>query len=253
MPLFPAPVRQNNPNEPIVKAHENQIDGLGIFLGVTGTDNTSGDGFLNGDVNVRYRDNLNGSMQKAGYMAIMKDTSSAFIFKGGTWNDANNWSSINAGNGLPVGGATDTFLVKNSSADYNVSWTSSLTADAITIKNHNNTKVGKEPTLLFSRIQTGFPSLAGVVLGEVKALGVPTVGRELDTSSIRFVAGGNNTSTGVQSSIEFFTSNKFGPEKAFEMGDDKTFLFTGTVAIPIAQAGAMYYNTSHDAFYFGGL
>jgi|TARA_R110002167_G_scaffold248954_1_gene455078 hypothetical protein len=251
MPLFPAPVRNNNEFEPILKAHENQIDGFGIFVSEYGTDDLSGDGFANGDTNVRFRNNLSEGMRKPGYMAIMKDTDSAFIFKGGTWGNTSNWASINASNGLPTGGKTDTFLVKNTSADYNVSWTSNLTADAVTIKNHD--KVGEAPTLLFSRMQINFPSLAGVVLGEVKSLGIPVVGRELDSSSIRFVAGGQNSNTGVQSSIEFFTSTKLGPEKAFEMGDDKTFVFTGTVAIPVAQAGAMYYNTSKDAFYFGGL
>ena len=252
MPLFPSAVRHNNEFEPIIKAHENQIDGLGIFMGTTGTDNLSGDGYANGDTNVRYRNNLHESMRKEGYMAIMKDTNTALIFNGGSWFNTGNWSAINASNGLPTSGVTNSILVKNSSISYDTKWSNEITLSSVTIQNYGKVDDGIS-TLSFSRAKGSPFDKEGEVLGEIKSKALQASDKYVDASSIRFVAGAQATASGVQSTIEFFTSNKYGAAKAFVMGDDKTLLFSGSAAIPTAKAGAIYYNTSSDAFYLGGL
>jgi hypothetical protein len=230
--------------------HENQVDGLGIFVAVSGADDYSGDGFLNGDVNVRYRDNLAEVMRKPGYMAIMKDTSTAFIFTGGTWTDSSNWSAINSDSGLPGQGDIDDVLTKKSSSAYDSEWSNTINISALTVKNHGANP--PECELIFSRYKNYTETPVDLILGIIKADGFSAAGKALPASAIKFIAGGDNSATGASSNIQFFTSTQSGPRKAFEMSEDRTLVFSGNSSAPTAEVGAVYYNTITDSFYVGG-
>lgn len=80
MPIFPGPVSHNNPNAPILDATGNQVKGLGFFA------------------NTGERDALNSNLRVSGFLAIVGTT--PFIYGGGTWTDANNWTEIGTGSGL---------------------------------------------------------------------------------------------------------------------------------------------------------
>lgn len=81
MPIFPGPVSHNNANAPILDATGNQVKGLGFF------DDTTA------------RNNLGADLQAVGFLAIVGTSSpQAFIYNGGGWTDASNWSL--AGTGL---------------------------------------------------------------------------------------------------------------------------------------------------------
>lgn len=80
MPIFPGPVSHNNANAPILDATGNQIKGFGFF------DNTT------------ERNGLDANLQVDGFLAIVGTT--AYVFQGGTWTDANNWTEVGSGSGL---------------------------------------------------------------------------------------------------------------------------------------------------------
>lgn len=80
MPIFPGPVSHNNPNAPILDATGNQVKGFGFF------DDTS------------ERDALSANLQVTGFLAIVGTTTpQAFIYQGGGWTDANNWTEVGSG------------------------------------------------------------------------------------------------------------------------------------------------------------
>jgi hypothetical protein len=80
MPIFPGPVSHNNANAPILDATGNQIKGFGFF------DDTAA------------RDALSTNLQVVGFLAIVGTSSpTAFIYNGGGWTDAANWSSVGSG------------------------------------------------------------------------------------------------------------------------------------------------------------
>ena len=80
MPIFPGPVSHNNANAPILDATGNQIKGFGFF------DDTTA------------RDNLSTNLQVVGFLAIVGTSSpTAFIYNGGGWTNAANWSSVGTG------------------------------------------------------------------------------------------------------------------------------------------------------------
>ena len=80
MPIFPGPVSHNNPNAPIVNATGNQIVGFGFF-------DTTDD-----------RDDLASTLQVVGYLAIVGST--PFVYEGGGWTNASNWTEIGSGSGI---------------------------------------------------------------------------------------------------------------------------------------------------------
>jgi len=80
MPIFPGPVSHNNPNAPILDATGNQVKGFGFFA------------------NTGERDALNANLRVSGFLAIVGTT--AFIYTGSTWDDANSWTEIGSGSGL---------------------------------------------------------------------------------------------------------------------------------------------------------
>lgn len=81
MPIkYPDYLQNNNPNSVLVDATENQTKGFGFFD--TTTD----------------RDGLNSALQVTGYLAIVGTTTlTAYIYQGGGWTDADNWSEIGGG------------------------------------------------------------------------------------------------------------------------------------------------------------
>lgn len=80
MPIFPGPVSHNNPNAPILDATGNQVKGFGFF------DDTS------------ERDALSANLQVTGFLAIVGTTTpQAFIYQGGGWTDASNWTEVGSG------------------------------------------------------------------------------------------------------------------------------------------------------------
>ncbi|HAG28913.1 MAG TPA: hypothetical protein DCL39_05610 [Alteromonas macleodii] len=82
MPIFPGPVSHNNPNAPIVNATGNQIVGFGFF-------DTTGE-----------RDELSSTLQVVGYLAIVGST--PFVYEGGGWTNASNWTEIGGGTGSGI-------------------------------------------------------------------------------------------------------------------------------------------------------
>ena len=80
MPIFPGPVSHNNPNAPIVNATGNQVVGFGFF-------DTTND-----------RNALASGLQVTGYLAIVGST--PYIYQGGGWTDASNWTEVGSGSGL---------------------------------------------------------------------------------------------------------------------------------------------------------
>lgn len=80
MPIFPGPVSHNNANAPILDATGNQIKGFGFFANTT------------------ERNALSTNLQVDGFLAIVGTT--AYVFQGGTWTDANDWAEVGSGTGL---------------------------------------------------------------------------------------------------------------------------------------------------------
>jgi len=76
MPKFPDILLNNNPDAPSVDLNDLQVKGVGIFADAAA------------------RDALNSNLHTEGYLAIMKDTDTPFIYTGGTWTDAANWSEV---------------------------------------------------------------------------------------------------------------------------------------------------------------
>jgi hypothetical protein len=79
MPIFPGPVSHNNPNAPIVNATGNQIVGFGFFSSIS------------------ERDALDANLQVTGYLAIVGST--PYVYNGGGWTAAGNWTEIGSGIG----------------------------------------------------------------------------------------------------------------------------------------------------------
>ena len=76
MPKFPDLLKNNNPNAPAVDLNDLQVKGVGIFADAAA------------------RDSLGVELHTEGYLAIMKDTDTPFIYTGGTWTDAANWAEV---------------------------------------------------------------------------------------------------------------------------------------------------------------
>ena len=91
MPKFPGVLLNNNPNAPSIDLNDLQVKGVGIFA------------------NVAERNALDANIQTEGYLAIMKDDDTIYIYKGGGWSTASNWDQISGkiqvidGDGTPSG------------------------------------------------------------------------------------------------------------------------------------------------------
>jgi hypothetical protein len=77
---FPDFLQNNNPNAVLIDATENQTKGFGFF-------DTTGD-----------RDLLPSALQVVGYLAIVgTSTPTAYVYQGGGWTTASNWTEIGGG------------------------------------------------------------------------------------------------------------------------------------------------------------
>jgi len=77
---FPDFLQNNNPNAVLIDATENQTKGFGFF------DTTSD------------RDDLPSALQVVGYLAIVgTSTPTAYVYQGGGWTTASNWTEIGGG------------------------------------------------------------------------------------------------------------------------------------------------------------
>ena len=91
MPKFPGVLLNNNPNAPSIDLNDLQVKGVGIFA------------------DVAERDALDANIQTEGYLAIMKDDDTIYVYKGGGWSTTSNWDQISGkiqildGDGTPSG------------------------------------------------------------------------------------------------------------------------------------------------------
>lgn len=86
MPNFPGTVNNQNPNAPVLDLTNLQVQGMGIFDAKT--DPGSGSG--------KYRDDLASPLRVIGYVAVMKDDDTIYIYKGADltdseWETLGNW------------------------------------------------------------------------------------------------------------------------------------------------------------------
>ena len=77
---FPDFLQNNNPNAVLIDATENQTKGFGFFADTDA------------------RDLLPSALRVTGYLAIVGTT--AYVYQGGDWTTASNWSQIGEGTGL---------------------------------------------------------------------------------------------------------------------------------------------------------
>ena len=85
MPIFPGPVSHNNANAPILDATANQVVGFGFFD------------------TIQSRSLLSSDLHAVGYLAIVgTSTLTAFVYQGGGWTDAANWTQLGLDGGTEV-------------------------------------------------------------------------------------------------------------------------------------------------------
>jgi hypothetical protein len=77
---YPDFLQHNNPNAVLIDATENQTKGFGFFANTTA------------------RDALYSAFHVTGYLAVVGST--PFVYNGGGWTDAGNWTEIGSGSGL---------------------------------------------------------------------------------------------------------------------------------------------------------
>lgn len=135
MPIFPGPVSHNNANAPILDATGNQIKGFGFF------DDTS------------ERDALSSNLQVVGFLALVGTSSpTAFIYNGGGWSDANNWSEVGSGGNFEV--IDDTTPQLGGNLDVNGNSIVSVSNNDIVFTPNGTGKVNLDGTVQFKRFST---------------------------------------------------------------------------------------------------
>jgi len=161
MPKFPDILLNNNPDAPSVDLNDLQVKGVGIFADAAA------------------RDALNSNLHTEGYLAIMKDTDTPFIYTGGTWTDAANWSEVKGlwdedTNGITYqAGNVGIGTASNSGYDLTVANKLRVEYDSFTyytIESQSGIKV-ETGDILFAdpatglRISTSFNATAGIAIG----------------------------------------------------------------------------------------
>ena len=133
MPIFPGPVSHNNANAPILDATGNQVKGFGFF------DDTAA------------RDALSTNLQATGFLAIVGTTTpQAFVYQGGGWTDANNWSELGTvSSSFEV--VDDTTPQLGGSLDVNGNSIVSVSNGDITFTPNGTGKVNLDGTVQFKR------------------------------------------------------------------------------------------------------
>lgn len=148
MPIkYPDYLQNNNPNSVLVDATENQTKGFGFF------DDTSA------------RDSLSSALQVTGYLAIVGTTTlKAYIYQGGGWTTASNWTEVGTGTGLEnvvedtspqLGGDLDLF---DGTTAYKL--TTTETDGDIQFTPNGTGKVNLDGTVQFKRFDSDSPPAA---------------------------------------------------------------------------------------------
>lgn len=141
MPIFPGPVSHNNANAPILDATGNQVKGFGFF------DDTDA------------RDALSADLQVVGFLAIVGTSSpQAFIYDGGGWDNAANWSL--AGSGIGNVHEDDTPQL-GGNLDVNGNSIVSVSNGDITFTPNGTGKVNLDGTVQFKRFSTAPTAFEG--------------------------------------------------------------------------------------------
>lgn len=144
MPIkYPDYLQNNNPNSVLVDATENQTKGFGFF------DDTSA------------RDSLNSSLQVTGYLAIVGTTTlKAYIYQGGGWTTASNWTEVGTGSGIDDV-VDDTSPQLGGNLDVNGQSLVSTSDGDITFTPNGTGKVNLDGTVQFKRFSTAPAAFAG--------------------------------------------------------------------------------------------
>lgn len=138
MPIFPGPVSHNNPNAPIVDATGNQIKGFGFFANTT------------------ERDSLSTNLQADGFLAIVDTT--AYIYQGGGWTNAANWTEIGTGTDFEV--VDDLTPQLGGDLDVNAFSLVSVSNGDITFTPNGTGHINLDGVIEFKRFPTASPPTA---------------------------------------------------------------------------------------------
>lgn len=160
MPKFPDILLNNNPDAPSVDLNDLQVKGVGIFADAT------------------ERDALNSNLHTEGYLAIMKDTDTPFIYTGGTWTDSASWSEVKGlwdedANGINYQ-AGNVGIGTTSSATHSLIVDDKLRVEYnnftyYTIESQSGIKI-EDSDLLFSNVNTGIRITAAA--GQTKGIAI---------------------------------------------------------------------------------
>ena len=241
MPIFPGPVRHNNPDDAILDLTKRQVVGIGIFEDITTA--------------VTGRNALHANMRTKGYIATLTGTNVTHAYTGATttyndWIDTNNWSTI-GGSGLPSGGEEDDVLTSISG---NATWKPTINTNTLTVKNHSVNPGNSE--IIFSKKDIGGYTADGDLLGEIRAEGFSINGNvRTGTPSIRFVAIGGYPTAGTQASnMEFRVTDTGGVAfKGLSVTSDRKIILSEAtdLQIPAPAFGGFYYNSTQDTYFVG--
>ena len=86
---YPDFLQHNNPNAVLIDATENQTKGFGFFADTT------------------VRDALNSPFHVTGYLAVVGST--PYVYNGGGWSTAGNWTEIGGGTGSGIQNVVEDF------------------------------------------------------------------------------------------------------------------------------------------------
>tara|TARA_R110002050_G_scaffold160899_1_gene290374 strand:+ start:1211 stop:1954 length:744 start_codon:yes stop_codon:yes gene_type:complete len=243
MPIFPGPVRHNNPDDAILDLTKRQVVGIGIFEDITTA--------------VTGRNALHANMRTKGYIATLTGANVTHAYTGATttyddWIDTNNWSTI-GGSGLPSGGEEDDVLTSISG---NATWRPTINTTALTVKNHSVNPGDSE--IIFSKKDTGSGAFTedGDILGRIKAEGFDSSGNvKLGNPSITFVASDSSGSHSYfqSSSIKLGVSGSNVQFTGLEISGDRKIVVSKATdsQVPEPAYGGFYYNSTQDSYFVG--
>ena len=189
MPLFSDVLKNTNSNAPSLDLNDLQVRGVGVFADKAA------------------RDLLDATIQTEGYLAIMKDTDTPFIYTGGTWTDSASWSEVKGlwdedANGINYQ-AGNVGIGTASVADYSLAVDGKVSIDyqdSVIIGNG----AGSSLTTGVNNAFVGRSAGNGVITGgDNVALGY-AAGMAHDSSAtvvIGYAAGGSALSTGGEQTI----------------------------------------------------
>tara|TARA_R110002050_G_scaffold33569_3_gene85302 strand:+ start:3539 stop:4309 length:771 start_codon:yes stop_codon:yes gene_type:complete len=253
MPIFPGPVRHNNPGDVILDLTANQVKGIGVFDQVATSSS------------VESRNDLKLALRTEGYVATIKGDASYVYTNSDTtntfWEDTNNWVGLGS-SGLPAGGDEHSVLTRSGGTSI---WSNTVSTSKLTILNHSVNPGDSE--IVFSRKDTDGYTLANDVLGEIRAEGFANGGAtRIGGPSIKFIGTTESQyNNNQEAKIEFHVSGigasggdsssyYSGSKVGLTLKSDRSVVFSslgGDEGTPTAEAGGFYYNSDEDDFYVG--